>query len=586
MKQRSLLHSLVVVTFLLTVSMGQCAAEQEQSDESDPIAVIQNRYKELLMSKDRYKIPSSLSNKSAKFRRLSDREKEKRLVKWFTKKEHKNLADLTFQEIIYKIGFMLLAVPVFLLLFGASYIAITKIFWKCVIALLKIISSDGSMDDLDALADQLSRALPSLKMVSMVFGGAPLPGPLGALGGDNAKQLVKLNSLVTLLALYYTLSYFNMPISWAWKYLYDTWLLYKFMGNPYLDSKVVKADRTYIKSSYLFDDQQKHIIESLLLSAHAGNFTRIGEIETYILTFRALPKGVKPVVYDQKAIDIAFEGYSPELKELAENMIAILVIYTEAIEADKGDLLQGLPIKPILLAGLPGTGKSRFIKKISEVTGLNITYVSLASEFRVEFKGQNGDKQLLGLPCAYVRAFRASTDKWGRNYENNLIVFEEISSNFDDKMAVDYLKIFLDPRVKKVKDAYMRIPIKKLPFIFATSNELPQNPALYDRFMIFELNSIEKDNKKLIMGKLVRIWSSFLADPDLQDEYDESFNGQELITYLTEKAHNFIDQKDGEGSIRPSEEETLKEIMSLIKTRIQKRSERKKHMKKQAEIVT
>lgn len=555
-----------------------------KKDEYDPVETVQKRYKELFINKDRYKLPSHLSNEDATFKGLSDREKEERLREWFSEKESKNFGGLAYKEFLYVSGFVIVTVSIFLLLFRVSYAKIGGILYKFFLSILKGEWFGNLEEGLEELAKLLA---PLLKNIWLVFGFLNKEKESSPQAQGVPEEGDKINNLFTFIVLYYTLQYFSAPATWLWKQLRYSLTLYKLLRDPVYESRVVRIEEKYIESMYLFDDKQKRIIESLLLASHAGEVTKLSEVETFILMQRALPKGVKKVTYDQEAIDEALIDYSPELKELVENIISILVIYTDAIEAGREDLVEGLPIKPTLLFGPPGTGKSHLIKLICEITGLNATYISFAGEYRVEFKGKSGEKHWLGLPSAYMRALMASTDEWGRNYQNNIIIIEEVSSYFHDRMTVNYLKIFLDPKVSEVQDVYMRVPLPKLPIIFATSNELPTVPALRDRFMIYHAESVQSNNKKGIINRsLVPIWTDLLADPALQSEYDQKLNENEVQLYLQGKLLKYIDERDSEGSMRGCEEEAFWQSMNLIKERIKKKKESKRGKAKQQSEAT
>ena len=146
----------------------------------------------------------------------------------------------------------------------------------------------------------------------------------------------------------------------------------------------------------------------------------------------------------------------------------------------------------------------------------------------------------------------------GKNYENQLLIFPDLDGHFNDPMVVYFLKILLDPRVKKVRDAYVNVPVFKLPFIFATANKLPEDRTLRERFFVVELDKIKPDNKKSIIKDQILLWASLITSYK-----DQQHRKEEVIHELTKKVNKFIDEEGQTGSMRGSEEKVAKESMKI-----------------------
>ena len=553
-------YALLLTSLLLTPYTDA----QLLTPKENPTTKIYKIYKKKYINKHRYEIPQTLTRSNPKFRNLSEPEKEKQLLEWFLHKEKKRLSYLITWELI-KQCIITIAMALFLFItLGKIYLSIFNACYEVITALLK--TSQGKKNILETKLKQIKRNSILFTIMDFFF--------------DTSSNNVNMNlkdqnttGFMELFILYNILTYLLVPMSWFFKKYEYIDALYSLLLQPTYNTLPDKLDQFYIKKSYLFNTQKKQFIEKRLLQAHNGDIENIEELAQTIEILALLPKEIKVLTYNQQAINLAFNGYPPHIKALAENIIAMLSLYTDTVANGREDLLQKLPIKPILIIGGTSSGKSHFIRKLQEVTGLNLTYMNLSDELPIKFMGENINNNTVGSPSVYIKALINSANKRKRNFQNNILVLEEINDYLNNETNIEYLKILLDPKIKNMHDLYLQMYIPKLTFTIATSTHLPKDPALRDRFMIYYINPPKKIKKKYIIHKVIEKWVDFLGHPALQNGYNKKFNKKELTENLMQDADEFIDNHDQSMTIRKSEGKVLLNIMEQVKEKVKKKSQ-------------
>ncbi|MEM7361855.1 MAG: AAA family ATPase [Bacteroidota bacterium] len=547
-----------LLRLLLLTTTALVIPSTVQSDNEDPIARVQVAYKKAYLDEKTYFFPKELSNQNSEFLKLSDIKKEEFLKNYFQKERKDLLVYIASQDFHRSISLVLAGV--------VSLLAITNY-----VGLLRIIWLGLQLPFKDTTTEIKSESKKFFDMILYISSLANLPSRQLRGGTTNQSKGV----LISVVTLYYGLKYLAIPLSWFIRQVSNSWLLYRYMQAPVYSSNVLVAESIFVRSAYLFGEKEKQLIIPLLLRGNRGEIRQPEDLEDLIRTMRALPKNVKPInQYSEEAFNKEFGHYSKEKQAFIKGYISIIMMVTEALQQGRPNPLEGLPFKGILLVGGEGTGKTNFWQALCRLTGLQATEMNLFSEFRPEFNGRNRYQNMFGIPSEYVTALRASADEEGKNYQNGILVFPELDAHFDDPMVVDFLKVFLDPRAKKVRDAYVNVPVFKLPFIFATANRLPKSSTLRERFLIITFDKIEPHNKKGIIKDQVELWATFLTAYQNQQH-----RKAEVVQALTKKTHRFIDKEDAGGSMRRTEEKVMKESMALsekIRRKVQKQKKARK----------
>ena len=540
----------------------------------EAIVAVQAEYQAKYMHAGRYVPTASLPDANAQFRGLSEAEKAQQLIAWFDQAVANKLKSLAWRLLMYKVAVLLFAVPIFLLIFGTAYISIAKTLYSLLLALRqkKDQNSDRVMESLTALSNVLAQ----FSLLSLFSSQASQLPIQQAESGSHTGQHNNVGFLFILVTLYYAGQYAGMPFVWLWRYVSDIWQLYQFIRYPYLVSPAKGIDHLYVSTRPLLSETVRKRVEKRLIAAHQGAFKPIPELYAYIVALRALPRGVRALhPYDEQAIKNAFGEYDPNTIALAEELIALLYLYTELVAQGNPDPLQGLPLKPILLVGPTGVGKSNFAKKIDEVTGCGLVYMDPSSRRRAVLHGQSSETKRLGSLGIYVETLVAHADLQGRNHLNNIMVLDELTNSWNDTATVAFLKNFLDSQeTHNIQDACLGMPVPKLPFIIAMSNTLPKDKRLCDRFMIIRLDHITKPNQKHIIQRLINEWVTFTTESGMQEALQ--LNKEAFSEHLTKDAHAFIDKQKGNTSMRPVEEHTVRKVLSLIRAHMKSRQDNRR----------
>lgn len=391
------------------------------------------------------------------------------------------------------------------------------------------------------------------------------------------------SGVVTLGIGLFALRYAQGPITHIFKMVKNIWRLIKFIYNPFYEDPARDPEELFVKSLYLFDETQKMHMTSLLISVRTSDPTLVNEAYQFIAMQRAIPQGIKTVKYDQAAIDEVFANYPTETKELAEQIIATIVIYTNSIQSDREDLVKMLPLKGILLLGGPGIGKSHFMKSLGKATGLPCVRINLAGNLEREIKGEAGNSIGKGHPSAYAKALFYSADEHGRVYKNSILIFEEADKFAGSPHVIDFLHRLLDPREQDTRDEYLHMNLQLLYFRFCTSNYDFDIPAIKDRFIVYNVKGITLENKKkIIQNNLAPMWVKLLASPDLENEYGQ-LDPEECTALLEGKLVDYINNHTEELGMRGIEEEAWKVASKLLveehKKRLQAEKEKEEREK-------
>lgn len=509
---------------------------QVKPKPKDPVGAIllSNRLADYLKKSNRYTPPPKLLKS---IENLSDTEKEKRLLKWFVSKDRSFLRSMAFWRILGR-GLLVLTIITLVIIFAGPYI---------LTGLGYLWTNKGTI----------------WNGIKNFFGFGPAPA-VGAAGV--ASKIMKVLSVLSFVWGLFSLEYITMPLQYFLGIIHNIYLLVGFYYNPKFDNKLQGAENVYLISYYLFSPAQRRLMEDLLLSTRAGDMSKVNEVEVFIKMHRAIPYGVKSIVYDQDKIDYYFDGYSPEMKAFAEELIVLLVVYTEAIESGKEYLIKNLSIKGVLLYGPPGTGKSHFFKMICKATGLNHIVLNIMDP-EVDLRGKTGDKMGFGTASALGKGFLSGADpETGRSYKNSPVIIEEIDKSAALKGGVEaYYHMILDPKGESMKDDYLHYELPKPIFMWATTNYRDTlAEALRDRFSLFYVGAIPKDlKKKIARNILIPLWVALLSDPDLKAKYNHYLPAEECEYILTRRLEKFIDQSD-EAGMRGCEDEAKIVALELL----------------------
>lgn len=581
------LRYLVLIYIYLSPLFGATNVENGNRKEKKSENIVDEifesaAFKRIKSDPNRYRIPNKLRKKIAP---LSEEEKEKELLNWFTTKEIKAIRRLIFFKILWRIVVFLMITAIIVAV--CAYIGKTVLtaFWHdleyCIpkvgkyirkkfgrylpekekardnwiqksITMLEetFVSNDQSNNQLNVENNKksiMSKVIEFLKVFAPML--------------TYANKVLLFSQTVTVL---YSIRYFIIPIHFLWKLLKNVVNLFRLYYNPLHEDPMRKAEHMYIKSIYLYFHKPfiMRFLEEQLFNTRSGDISKVNEMYELLKAYRAIPFGVKPVVYDQRLIDELFETYSPEMREVAEWIIAEIVMYSQAMKVDRPDLLAKIALKNVLLYGPPGTGKSHFFKLICKALGIN--YIPLFILNAVDVRGKPGDKIGHGQISAYGKALMNSADETGRNYLNAMLIIEEIDKIPHEGQA--FMHVFLDPKVKAIEDRYLHTEIPKILFIFATTNFKEKLiPAIIDRFTLIEVKPISNEYKKKIVKEYhIPAWIDFLSNPALQEKYGHDLDPQKLEKYLTGKMVEFIDNNETGPGMRTIEEELEKEIMKLM----------------------
>lgn len=569
MKKKISLLSLSSIILLLQPALSY---RTTQAGSMHPIQKVHTIYKNNYINTDLYELPSELTDTDLAFSKKSYEEKEILIIDYFQTKRTELLKEISQKELKRYLTFVLVGAITFLL--TLYFTPLGKIIWL----ITKLVFTREN--DRAPIKTEMKKLVELILHISS-FTQIPLPNPLNRVQQDG-QQLdsditKKAGLIISCLTLYYITRYAGRPILWFIQQIQCSWVLYKYKKEPFYNSVANKAEFLFVSSLHLLNAFEKAVIIPSLIDAHMQEDEEgIEDLEDRIRAFRALPKSVKTIpLYTEEAFQREFGNYTKKQQEFIRGYIALMIVVTESIKNGQKNPLDDVPFKPILLVGDEGIGKTNLIEAMSRLTGISLTRVSFNGQFRSEFNGKTNNKNIYGLSSAYLKGLRGSAFKNnGINHQNQILLIDGIDENLDDKMAVKYLNIFLDPRVKKVQDAYVQVPIAKLPFIFATASSIPNNTRLRDRFWIVHFGKIKPKQQKKIIRKQIPKWAHIITSYTKESKKD-------VMAYLIKKSEKFIERREKEGSMRSNEEEMGKVVMSLSTKIIEKK--RKKEEQRRAQ---
>ena len=338
-----------------------------------------------------------------------------------------------------------------------------------------------------------------------------------------------------------------------------------FYRNPISNDPLALIERFYVKNYYRFAQDEdlyiRNLIENALLESRNSEEKKLGELDALIKAYVAIPYGFKRITYDQALIDKVFSTFRPEIKKLAEQIIGLMVIYSEAILEGKEELIEKIRTKPILLSGIPGTGKSEFIEAISKATGQKTIKLSVLKI--EELRGESGKEGHYGEPSALAKAYIKASDENGRCTKSQIIVCEEIDQQIVH--GISYFQELCDPRNYKIGDHYLQAIISLPIFKFATTNFIEKLPQPFlDRFQIMEVTDIPLKYKKIIIDSvIIPQWLALLLDETLNGSYGHYIDPQEAEEVLREGLYRYLEDNKHTG-MRGIENEAQKIVANLI----------------------
>ena len=567
----------MLLAFSIVTIPSYSAVYIKEGGKQSPITVVLNHddFQSYLFSVERYMPPEKLTNRNPSFRALSEEEKEKVHLKWFKTETEKRLQKVIKKEFVRRLLILTVVIPCFLLFFGASYLAITRLILQSLMSLVKGGSASGSSET----STLIMRLLKYIELPFNAFFNVEnirnIPEndqqPPQANGGGN-----RVNNMLIIMAFHYAFIYFKYPLQWLWGQVKAIWKLFWFSRHLDYEDPLARADHLFIKTYNILRPEERKRLVTLLLRARAGGIRNISQLVKLIRVYRALPRGIKEAVFNRKRFDQAFANYPPDIQAFARQISAMLVIYTKALKAGKGNIFARLPIQPFLFLGSGGIGKSRLLAKISEATGLRPVSLNLTDRQLTTLRGMKRGEPGSGVLSIYADALIDSADARGRNYANSPLLIEEIDKALHDPSAIHYFLDLLDPRTRYIKDNYLGVKVPKLIFIFATSNYKIPEGAIVDRFRTIRMNGITKENKKKILrNTLVPAWIQTLNNPSLQGAYDDSLDVETATQEVMQELQAYIEEND-EGSVRALEQKMFEKIASIMAKSLEKKTDKKK----------
>ncbi len=528
---------LITIRFFIPISVIA------NSDESNnPIKQIKNSftYKNFLKSRDRYRPPADLFSKGPS----SEEEEivqEKNCLEWFDRNDKLELRKIILlnlgKNLFFSVGTLSLIVTILLKFF------------------IKIKEDRGEADSI-SLATYFLEAI--LGTYERFFGSSikkttSIVKEEILVSNERTDFENKYMREITLsVSFFYLLFYFKGYFFWVFEKLILSYDLICLIYEPRNYFNLEPAEVSYIKSLYLFSEEQRRKIEDLLISAHSKKNTNWDNIEYILKVQRAIPNGVSKFNYNQELIDKYFE-HSPKLKKLAERVLATILIYTKALENDNKGIFDKVAIKSVFLKGRFGTGKSYFFDKFIDMINTKplILEISPTTE-------ENKDLSVL-----YTESLIKSSDERGRNYLNGITFVRFIEKNsLRPENGYFLSNNILDPGVKFILEPFLFSKIPKMPISIVSGEVEIVNLKLRDRLLLYELEGFDSENKKGLMDKSIApAWGDLMESLfELEPEFQKK---------LTDELYSYISKNSEEVSIRGCEfrawEYSMDELIKKIK---------------------
>ena len=554
-------NSLLVLLLLGAPTCLQAGEEAKKKAAEDlaGLSVVEQIYvsnatKHYLKRKNRYKPPKRLTEESTYFHSLPEADKEELLLAWFMQKNRAFYRKEALQRAFVSLVVCIILGGLFYSFLGKIALSLVRSIWGY------FFPPTQGADQKSPVADALGKIFEYFNLLKTAKEKEDFKKGLSAVyqqvSGFMGKGMVAANA--------YMLYNLKGIFQFSYKHAYWLYQLIVFIYRGEHEDALKDAEHLYVRSLHLFDAHQRRAIEQLLF-AKRNELTQINEVTMFIRRSRAVPHGIKDITYRQELIDRLFVGYDAQTKKVAEQIIMMLTIYTEALKQGEAELLKEIPIKGILLLGPPGTGKSHFIKQLCKAFAINFISLSLNGDTNSELKGKVGEKLGLGIPSAYSRALERAADQQGRVYENSILCFEEIDKFLDNPAIINFLHIFLDPKVDTITDEYLGMEVPKVRIIFATSNYPLKIPALNDRFQVFRINEITPENKqRIIRDSLIPNLQAFFS----QQAVARGYAAEELLTaqewaQITEETLAYMREHKEQPGMRSIEEFAMNKALAL-----------------------
>jgi hypothetical protein len=178
---------------------------------------------------------------------------------------------------------------------------------------------------------------------------------------------------------------------------------------------------------------------------------------------------------------------TPDLKAVREQLIFEFPYAAEVVDFALGDLVgrETVLLRPLLLVGRPGGGKSRFARRLAEVVGVGIWRTD-ASQSDGAIFGGTPRRWSTAEPChSFLAVSRA-------RHGNPLIVIDEIEkagTRSDYGRLWDCLLGLLEPETAmRYPDPALQcdLDLSHVSYVATANNLEPLPPALRDRFRVVE----------------------------------------------------------------------------------------------------
>lgn len=344
------IYTPLLLAFFLPLSHSPCST----IDEVEEMVTEDEQYIAYLFDPDTYQPPQALTDEDPYFQLSSEEQKEEKLLQWFEQTRSQLLKSIALRIFWQKLIVLLSFSALFVILLGAVYLEMITLLLKVLLAFNKKTKGRDDLLLFGQLKGLLDRVTPFLYTINPLL-DAPDSTPLPT--EDTAKNIV------IMLSAYYVLTAFKYPFLKFWEHLKLIINLIQFIRHPIHHDPLEQAKRIYIKSLYLFDAQQQGFLVGRILQSQKKKNTPSRSLVHMMRLYRALPKGVKDIRYSEEAFQKDFAMYSQVQKEVAGLVISTIIAYTKAYRAGKAHLFDRTAIKPLLLLGSSGSGKTYFLKR-------------------------------------------------------------------------------------------------------------------------------------------------------------------------------------------------------------------------------
>lgn len=307
------------------------------------------------------------------------------------------------------------------------------------------------------------------------------------------------------------------------------------------------------KVHYLVPDLTKALNTLLTNARHEEDYhdkqNTISNVVNFLEDLVA-QKFVKSYVYSSKEV----EDRLFKLKESFSNFNDVIDFYISQFRLGK----QVDQIKPVLLLGDNGIGKTKFINELSKALDIRNEFINcplISSKFTLTGIHRSYKSAKAGL--IFNTCLESETG-------NALFLFDEIDKTHANSHIIEVLFSLLEKEsAKKFKDDYVGYEIDTSgSIIVATANDLSEvNKGLLSRFEMFKINMPSKEKVYELMDAF---WKEIQTNnPSLPKKLSFELK-QEIINHNLREIHALIN-KIANKMILNNNEITIEDVYNLVK---------------------